>query len=306
MPFADRPTPARLALLPASVACGAQLGLRRPPYTPNQASSGAVASVDARPSFERQLQRSLFVSAADVDRRWRPRCGAGRRERAAAHRAQERRRIEQLELACDGLCERVVTRERELAELRAELGRLREEGERGMRALAGLASELKDVRRQARGQATRIRLRALREAADLGGRMTELARRPESRERLLDSLQTAIARIGAEEEGGGDLDVERAGAASPDELFDGMVEIEVGPLADFSQLVGFEDAAGGIVATSEISVKRFARGRATLEMKLIEPVELLRELEERSPFEFRVRDRRRDRLVLDVDEAEAA
>ena len=85
-----------------------------------------------------------------------------------------------------------------------------------------------------------------------------------------------------------------------------LVEIEVGPLADFSQLVGFEDAAGGIVATSEISVKRFARGRATLEVKLIEPAELLRELEERSPFEFRVRDRRRDRLVLDVDEAEAA
>ena len=226
-----------------------------------------------------------------------------------AHRAQlegERRRIEQLELACDGLCERVVTRERELAELRAELGRLREEGERGMRALAGLASELKDVRRQARGQATRIRLRALREAADLGGRMTELARRPESRERLLDSLQTAIARIGAEEEAEEILTSNGRALRSADQLFDGMVEIEVGPLADFSQLVGFEDAAGGIVATSEISVKRFARGRATLEVKLIEPVELLRELEERSPFEFRVRDRRRDRLVLDVDEAEAA
>ena len=48
-------------------------------------------------------------------------------------------------------------------------------------------------------------------------------------------------------------------------------------------------------------MKRFARGRATLEMRLDEPVELLRELEERSPFEFRVRDRRFDRLVLDVD-----
>ena len=79
------------------------------------------------------------------------------------------------------------------------------------------------------------------------------------------------------------------------------VEVEVGPLADFSQLVGFEDAAGQIGATAEISVKRFARGRATLEMRLDQPVELLRELEERSPFEFRVRDRRFDRLVLDVD-----
>ena len=80
-----------------------------------------------------------------------------------------------------------------------------------------------------------------------------------------------------------------------------MVEVEVGPLADFSQLVGFEDAAGQISATSEISVKRFTRGRATLEMKLDEPVELLRELEERAPFEFKVRDHRFDRLVLDVD-----
>jgi hypothetical protein len=232
-------------------------------------------------------------------------------EQLAGHSAEldaERRRIVQLELVCDQLCERVMARERELAEVRAELARLREEGDRGMRALAGLAAELKDVRRQARGQATRIRLRALREAADLGGRMTELTRQPEARERLLDALQAAIARIGADEglELGVDALASHGRLRSPDETFDGMVEIEVGPLADFSQLVGFEDAAGGIVATSEISVKRFARGRATLAMKLDEPVELLRELEERAPFEFRVRDRRHDRLVLDVDEAEAA
>jgi hypothetical protein len=75
----------------------------------------------------------------------------------------------------------------------------------------------------------------------------------------------------------------------------------VGPLSDFSQLVGFEDAASGIGATSEISVKRFAKGRATIEMKLREPVELLRELEERAPFDFHVRDTREGRVVLDVD-----
>jgi hypothetical protein len=236
---------------------------------------------------------------------------------SAAELAQSRRQLEaeqgriaQLELVCDRLSDRLVTRERELGELRAELGRLREDTDRRVRALAGLAAELKDVRRQARGQATRIRLRALRDAADLGRRMTELARRPQARERLLDSLQVAIARLGAEHEV--DWAVEAPAASNgwapreADELFDGMVEIEVGPLADFSQLVGFEDAAGGIMATSEISVKRFARGRATLEMKLVEPVELLRELEERSPFEFRVRDQRFDRLVLDVGEIEAA
>ena len=88
----------------------------------------------------------------------------------------------------------------------------------------------------------------------------------------------------------------------PGELFEGLVEVEVGPLSDFSQLVGFEDAAAGIGATSEVSVKRFAQGRATLAMRFKHPVELLSELEERAPFEFRVRDTRSDRVVLDLDE----
>ena len=56
------------------------------------------------------------------------------------------------------------------------------------------------MRRQARGQATRIRLRALREAAELGGRITELPGARRARERLLDSLHEATARIGGEDE----------------------------------------------------------------------------------------------------------
>ena len=36
-------------------------------------------------------------------------------------------------------------------------------------------------------------------------------------------------------------------------------------------------------------------------MNLREPVELLRELEERAPFEFDVRDTREDRVVLDLE-----
>jgi hypothetical protein len=84
------------------------------------------------------------------------------------------------------------------------------------------------------------------------------------------------------------------------EVFQGLVEVDVGPLGDFSQLLGFEDAAGTIGAMTEISVKRFARGRATLAMRLKHPVELLRELEERAPFDFQVRDVRSDRLILDL------
>jgi len=87
------------------------------------------------------------------------------------------------------------------------------------------------------------------------------------------------------------------------DVFDGLIEVEVGPLSDFEQLASFEDAANGIGAAEEISVKRFTKGRATLEMQLSEPVALLVELEERAPFEFTVRDTREDRVVLDVDAA---
>ena len=232
----------------------------------------------------------------------------------AAELERYRARVMQLELVCHQLADRVVMRQRELATVRAELAELGTElggvraelaaarGELARGRAGGGAASVEEVRRQARGQATRIRLRALRDAAELSERFEELTQSPTAaRRRLLDSLHGAIDRFSRDDV----LDPPAGGnghaPGSADDLFEGMVEVEVGPLDDFSQLVGFEDAAGAIAATSEISVRRFTRGRATLEMKLAEPVELLRELEERAPFEFRVRDRRFDRLVLDVD-----
>jgi hypothetical protein len=226
-------------------------------------------------------------------------------------------RFEEIERVAARLAERVILRERELRGVRQELARVRAEGDESMRSLATLARQLDDVRSQARGQATRIRLRALRDAAELGERLGELAKQPgEATERLMESLQEAIRRIGggedeAEEQArtNGHDDARRSAAVEsnghperePGRLFAGLVEVEIGPLSDFSQLVGFEDAANGIGATSEISVKRFTEGRATLAMRFSEPVELLRELEERAPFEFVVRDTRKGRVVLDVD-----
>src|SRR5437867_9915286 len=167
-------------------------------------------------------------------------------------------RIGELERVVAWLAERVVERERELREVRTELAQARERGDESFRALTALADDLDGVRRQARGQATRIRLRALREAAELVGRIGELGGdRSELREALVESLQEAIERVGADaEEEVPELLGQLAGAngtreREPGELFDGMVEVEVGPLSDFSQLVGFEDAAGGIGATSE-------------------------------------------------------
>jgi hypothetical protein len=210
-------------------------------------------------------------------------------------------RIEELERVANTLSERVVEREGELRELKAELARVHGESDRAVVALGAIAEELALVRGQARGQATRIRLKALRDATEVTDRITELARRPgEARERLLEALGEAIRRLGGDEELAGEGSNGHRPDAEPGDLFQGLVEVEVGPLSDFAQLVGFEDAANGIGAAREISVKRFAKGRATIEMNLGEPVELLRELEERAPFEFHVRDTREGRVVLDV------
>ena len=111
----------------------------------------------------------------------------------------------------------------------------------------------------------------------------------------LDELRVRVAADRIDEiRGEGD-------AAGEADVFNGLIEVEVGPLSDFDQLASFEDAANGIGAADEISVKRFTQGRATLELHLSEPVALLTELEERAPFEFTVRDTRNDRVVLDVD-----
>ena len=220
--------------------------------------------------------------------------------------ADSRRRIDELEEVATTLSDRVVERERELRELKAQVARVYGESDRAVQALTAVADELAVVRGQARGQATRIRLKALRDAAEVTDRIAELAKRPaEARERLLEALSEAIARLGGEAGEPAAPVANGTNGHHPDvdaeSVFQGLIEVEVGPLSDFSQLVGFEDAASGIGAASEISVKGFAKGRATLEMNLSEPVELLRELEERMPFEFHVRDTREGRVVLDLD-----
>jgi hypothetical protein len=214
-------------------------------------------------------------------------------------------RLSELERESYGLSEMIIGRERELDHLRqahreAQEGQrqaheaLREANQRHDTSLAALqtvAMRVEEIQAQARGQATRIRMKALQDAVLISQRVQELA----------DSIEAEAAANGPEPS------AKANGLRQRSDLFEGLIEVEIGPLGDFSQLVGFEDAAGRIGATSEISVRKFSEGRATLSMRLDEPVELLRELEERAPMEFRVRRTDSDRVILDLDdEAEAA
>jgi hypothetical protein len=205
-----------------------------------------------------------------------------RREKAAekveieSEMAAEKAEIES-EMA--SLSSMVIEREREI---RGLTDRLREANERHDRSIASLASvtdRLQEIEAQARGQATRIRMKALREAVEVGRRAQELS----------EAESSAATAAG------------NGHAAAGVDVFQGEITMEVGPLGDYSQLVGLEDAIGRLGA-SEISIERFSEGRATLSMHLDEPVALLRELEEHAPLEFQVRRGEDEGLILDVDE----
>ncbi len=177
----------------------------------------------------------------------------------------------------------VIEREREIRGLTERLREADERHERSIVSLHAVSERLEEIQSQARGQATRIRMKALREAVEVSRRTQDLAEVHESSTNGAEPAAPASAE------------------AALGQLFEGLIKLEIGPLGDFSQLVGFENAVGRLGA-SEISVERFSEGRATLSMRLDEPVDLLRELEENAPFDFNIRRTADDNLVLDVDD----
>jgi DivIVA domain-containing protein len=198
-------------------------------------------------------------------------------------------RLARLEREAQRLAERVVEREK----------RLQDALKRPM--AAAVTKGVEEIYGQARRQATRIRMKALEDAVQMADRVTELSGlRDELGARVSELADVAKERLGIEEDRPA-VGTEPAGAA----MYAGQVEVEIGPLNDFAQLTGFEDAAARIDGASDIKVKRFSGGRAWVSMNLENPIDLLRALEEKAPFDFVVRDTRRNGLVLDVDEDSA-
>jgi hypothetical protein len=190
-----------------------------------------------------------------------------------------------LESETASLAAMVVEREREIRVLGERLADANERHDNSIASLDTISARLGELEAQARGQATRIRMKALREAVEVSRRV-----------KALTDVEPALGASGD-----GAAAEPEAPRAESNGFFEGEVKLEIGPLGDFSQLVGFEDAVGRVGA-SEISIERFSEGRATLSMRLDQPTELLRELEELSQLDFKVRHNGPDNLVLDVDE----
>jgi hypothetical protein len=214
--------------------------------------------------------------------------------------AERDARLKRLEQEAQRLAQKVIETEQ----------RLQESGD-ATNAAGTLSRRLEEIHDQARRQATRIRMAALEDAVQISERVKELTSlRDELGAKVVDLAGFAGVKAGDEGADGPFEETTADGAEPPGSsgngVYSGDVEVDVGPLRDFAQLSGFEDAAAGIDSASEITVKRFTGGRATFSMNFAQPVELLRELEERAPFEFKVRDTRNDGVTLDVDDGDHA
>ncbi len=201
------------------------------------------------------------------------------REQVEAALRERDERLERLEREAQLLAGKVVLAERRAAEAVAA----NPEGSRRMGRLT-----------------RRLRLSA-QEAMERAERTGDLSS-------LREELGTLVAELRGLA-GGGSSGGERPSVgtepASADRTYAGRVEVEVGPLRDFSQLTSFEDAVAEIDPSSTVQVRNFAGGRATFSMRFAQPVELVRELEERAPFPFTLRAAGAEGVVLDV-EADAA
>ncbi|MFN8159644.1 MAG: hypothetical protein U0R52_01170 [Solirubrobacterales bacterium] len=223
-------------------------------------------------------------------------------------------RIAELERELSCISGMIVEREREIRDVREELRLANERNERSIASLEVVSRRIEEIQAQARGQATRIRMRALSEAVEVSRRVQVLAGRIGGEQ---DGVATgeatpatgeAIPATGEATPATGEATPAEPSAALAEPVpfaskrpFEGPVRVEVGPLADFSQLVAFEDAAAQIEAATDISVERFSEGRATLALTLERPTELVRELTQRSPLHFRIREAEGGRIVLDVE-----
>jgi hypothetical protein len=251
-------------------------------------------------------------------------------EQSSALEAQsliQARAIASHEADVSSLSGMVIERERTIRDLTERLEEANACHDRSIASLDAVSSRLEELQAQARGQATRIRMKALREAVEVTRRVQELNEAEGGAEGLdaqpaidpepatdivadAEAAERAVAEVAPQPtangsanrstNGNGNAPVEPGTSWEPG-LYEGKVRLEIGPLGDFAQLVGFEDAVGRIGAT-DISVERFSEGRATFSMRLDRPVDLLRELEALSILDFKVRHTAPDNLILDVDE----
>ncbi len=87
-----------------------------------------------------------------------------------------------------------------------------------------------------------------------------------------------------------------------DVLFEGRVELGVGPFYDIASLSAFERGLASLPYVVEASVRRFEASHAVVDVRLAAPVALVRELRRTVESDFNVREVADGRVLLTFDE----
>lgn len=86
-------------------------------------------------------------------------------------------------------------------------------------------------------------------------------------------------------------------------LFEGRVELGVGPFYDIGALGAFEQRLSGLPGVSEASVRRFEASHAVVDVRLAAPVALVKELRRALSADFSIREVADGRILLTFDDA---
>jgi hypothetical protein len=91
-------------------------------------------------------------------------------------------------------------------------------------------------------------------------------------------------------------------AASPheDTPFEGAIVIDAGPFTDIAALSAFEQGLAHVPGAEDVYVSGFEGNRAIVELRLAQPIALVREMRQVVPIHFTITDAAAGRLRLDV------
>jgi hypothetical protein len=187
-----------------------------------------------------------------------------------------------------------------LTSVRKQLRDAEERHDRSLEKLEVIIQRVDEMQAAARGHATRIRMKALREAIEVSERANSLTQRMDFAGH--GDLGGAPATV-PEEPLGQETEEISGQAAEEIPLQEGQVEVEVGPLSDFSQLLAFQEAAEGLPEVDGVRLERFSDGCATLIVSLREPTDLAAALQEAAPLALQQRTSSAGSVAFDVPAA---
>ena len=235
------------------------------------ASSGRCSAI-AVPMWRRRYPRGTDGSGSSSAR---PSSASGRSSRSTSSSARS-----------TSLSGMVIEREREIRGLTERLREANERHDRSIASLDAVSGRLEEIQAQARGQATRIRMKALREAVEVeparAGAERGRGRPPQPSRPAPTDGNAPTSRLQRHLRGPGQARDRPARRFLPAGRLRGRGRPGSAPPR----------------SRSNASPRAARPSRCSLD----QPVELLRELEELSSLDFKVRHTAPDNLILDVDE----